>query len=177
MELSRRLGLCARRSSAADAKAKEFVSALYTNVPVLDTGARGATDRSPQRDVGDVLIAWENEAFLASDEFGATRFDIVMPSLSILAEPPVAVVDKVVDRKGTRAAAEAYLNVSLQHGGAGNHGAALLPADRSRGGEAAFAASFPKLELVTVDDAFGGWRNAQKNAFRRRGVFDEIYGQ
>jgi sulfate/thiosulfate-binding protein len=166
----------AEKKLGSDAKAKAFVKALYANVPVLDTGARGATVTFAQRGVGDVLIAWENEAFLSLKEFGADKFEIVVPSLSIRAEPPVAVVDKVVDRRGTRAAAEAYLR--FLYSKEGQEIAArqfYRPSDPEV--EKSFAGNFPKLELITVDDAFGGWRKAQKTHFADKGVFDEIYGQ
>jgi sulfate/thiosulfate-binding protein len=155
------------------AKARAFVRALYRNVPVLDTGARGSTTTFVQRGIGDVLVAWENEAFLTLEEFGADKFEIVAPSLSILAEPPVAVVDKVVDKKGTRAVAEAYLQFLYSDAGqdlAGKHhyrptGAAA---------RAKYAAKFPELKLVTIAD-FGGWKLAQHNHFGDGGVFDQIY--
>jgi sulfate/thiosulfate-binding protein len=166
----------AQKKLGSDAKAKAYVKALFANVPVLDTGARGATVSFAQRGVGDVLIAWENEAFLSLKEFGADRFEIVVPSLSILAEPPVAVVDKVVDRKGTRAAAEAYLKF-LYSKQAQEIGARQFyrPSDPEVAKK--FAGNFPELQLITVDDVFGGWRNAQKTHFADKGVFDEIYGQ
>jgi sulfate/thiosulfate transport system substrate-binding protein len=166
----------AQKKLGSDAKAKAFVKALYANVPVLDTGARGATVTFAQRGVGDVLIAWENEAFLSLKEFGADKFEIVVPSLSIRAEPPVAVVDKVVDRRGTRAAAEAYLRFLYSKEG---QEIAARQFYRPSDPEVAksFAGNFPTLELITVDDAFGGWRKAQKTHFADKGVFDEIYGQ
>ncbi len=166
----------AQKKFGSDAEAKAFVKALFANVPVLDTGARGATVSFAQRGVGDVLIAWENEAFLSLKEFGADRFEIVVPSLSILAEPPVAVVDKVVERKGTRAAAEAYLKF-LYGKQAQEIGARQFyrPGDPEVAKK--FAGNFPELQLITVDDVFGGWRNAQKTHFADKGVFDEIYGQ
>jgi sulfate/thiosulfate-binding protein len=166
----------AQKKFGSDARAKEFVKAFYANVPVLDAGARGSTVSFAERGVGDVLIAWENEAFLSLREFGADRFEIVVPSLSILAEPPVAVVDKVVDRKGTRAAAQAYLEFLYSRQG---QQIAARQFYRPRDPEVAkeFADHFPKLQLITVDDAFGGWRNAQKIHFADKGVFDEIYSQ
>jgi sulfate/thiosulfate transport system substrate-binding protein len=166
----------AQKKLGSDTKAKAFVKALYANVPVLDTGARGATVTFAQRGVGDVLIAWENEAFLSLKEFGADKFEIVVPSLSIRAEPPVAVVDKVVDRRGTRAAAEAYLRFLYSKEG---QEIAARQFYRPSDPEVAksFAGNFPTLELITVDDAFGGWRKAQKTHFADKGVFDEIYGQ
>ena len=157
-------------------KAKEFVRAIYKNAPVLDTGARGSTVTFVERNVGDVLIAWENEAFLAINEFGKDKFEIVVPSLSILAEPPVAVVDKVVDRKGTRGAAESYLKFLYtpegQEVAARNHYRPRDPAVAK-----AYEASFPKVELFTVDEIFGGWRKAQAEHFNDGGVFDSIYAQ
>ena len=158
-----------------DAEAREFVRALYRNAPVLDTGARGATTTFAQRGIGDVLIAWENEAFLTLEEFGADAFEIVAPSLSILAEPPVAVVDEVVDRKGTRKVAEAYLQFLYSAAGqeliAKHH---YRPADAAIA--AKYAAKFPKIALVTIAD-FGGWAKAQPTHFGEGGVFDQIYAK
>ncbi len=155
-----------------EAKVKEFVKQLYKNVPVLDTGARGSTTTFVQRGIGDVLIAWENEAFLSQQEFGKDKFEIVAPSLSILAEPPVTVVDKVVDRRGTRKAAEAYLNFlytdEAQEIVAKNF---YRPVSNVVGQK--YAAQFPKLELVTIAD-FGGWQKAQAAHFGEGGVFDQI---
>ncbi|ACA19795.1 sulfate adenylyltransferase, large subunit [Methylobacterium sp. 4-46] len=157
-----------------DARAKAFVAALFKNVPVLDTGARGATTTFVQRGLGDVLIAWENEAFLADEEFGKGKFDIVVPSLSILAEPPVALVDGNVDQKGTRRQAEAYLQFLY-----GKQAQALIaknfyrPRDESAAAKEDLA-RFPKLKLVTIDDTFGGWGKAQKTHFDDGGVFDAI---
>ena len=127
-----------------------------------------------QRGIGDVLIAWENEAFLSLKEFGADKFEIVVPSVSILAEPPVAVVDKVVDKHGTRKLAEAYLKYPVQRRGPGDRGEALLPAASTEGAGRADA-QFPKLKLFTVDETFGGWSKAQKTHFADGGVFDQIY--
>ncbi|MDF2620060.1 MAG: sulfate transporter, periplasmic sulfate-binding protein [Xanthobacteraceae bacterium] len=165
----------ALKTYGSEAKAKDFVANLYKNVPVLDTGARGSTVTFTERGVGDVLLAWENEAFLSKKEFGDDKFDIVVPSLSILAEPPVTVVDKVVDKKGTRAVAEAYLNYLYTKEGQ------KLAAEnfyRPRDAEIAkqYEKVFPKVNLVTIDDpAFGGWRKAQKTHFEDGGVFDQIY--
>jgi sulfate/thiosulfate-binding protein len=156
-----------------DAKARAFVGALYRNVPVLDTGARGSTTTFAQRGIGDVLIGWENEAFLSLDEFGQDKFEIVAPSLSILAEPPVAVVDKVVDKKGTRQVAEAYLQFLYSEAGQdliGKHHYRPVSAKAA----AKYAAKFPKLPLVTIAD-FGGWAKAQPAHFGDGGVFDQIY--
>jgi len=164
------------RKGGGDDKAKDFVKAIYANVPVLDTGARGSTVTFVERNVGDVLIAWENEAFLSIAEFGKDKFDIVVPSVSILAEPPVAVVDKVVDRKGTRTAAEAYLRFIY---GKDGQEIAAKHYYRPRDPEVAkkYEPNFPKVELFTVDEVFGGWRTAQKRHFADKGVFDEIYSQ
>ena len=164
----------AKRKYGGDAKAKDFVARLYGNVPVLDTGARGSTITFAQRNQGDVLVAWENEAYLLEKEFGA-RFDVVVPSVSILAEPAVAVVDKVVDRKGTRAVAEEYLKYLYSEEGqdiAGKH--FYRPAVSARA-QAKYAKQFPKLELFTIDKAFGGWEQATKVHFADGASFDQIY--
>jgi sulfate/thiosulfate transport system substrate-binding protein len=164
-----------KQKGGSDAKAKQFVTRLYRNVPVLDSGARGATTTFVQRGQGDVLVAWENEAFLAVNELGRNRFEIVVPSISILAEPPVAVVDKVVDRKGTRRLAEHYLQYLYSPEGqeiAARH--YYRPYDKQVA--AKYARQFPMLRLVTVDDTFGGWAKAQRVHFSDAGVFDQIYG-
>jgi sulfate/thiosulfate transport system substrate-binding protein len=162
-----------RRPGGSPAAAKAFVAKLYSQVPVLDTGARGSTNTFTQRGIGDVLIAWENDAFLALQE-SPGKFQIVAPSISILAEPPVAVVDKVVARKHTRTAAEGYLNflysplaqdIIGRHHFRPRHPAAL----------AKFGGQFPKIPMVTIDRQFGGWRNAQATFFADGGVFDQIY--
>jgi sulfate/thiosulfate-binding protein len=157
-----------------DAKAKDFVAALYKNVPVLDSGARGSTTTFVQRGIGDVLLAWENEAFLSIKELGPDKVDIVIPSLSILAEPPVAVVDKVVDRKGTRAVAQAYLEYLYSPEGqeiaAKNYYRPRLEAVAKK-----YASTFPKVNLITIDGVFGGWQKAQKLHFADGGLFDQIY--
>ena len=155
------------------AKAQAYVEQVYRNVPVLDTGARGSTITFAQRGLGDVLLAWENEAHLASAEFG-DKFDIVFPSSSILAEPPVALVDKVVDRRKTRIVAEAYLHFLYSPLAQDIIGKNWY---RPRNPEAAakYAASFPKIPLVTIDDTFGGWKKAQALHFSDGGVFDRIY--
>jgi sulfate transport system substrate-binding protein len=154
--------------------AQEFVGKLYKNVPVLDTGARGSTTTFVKRDVGDVLLAWENEAFLAVKEFGGDKFEIVAPSVSILAEPPVAVVDTVADAKGTRAAAEAYLKYLYTKDG---QEIAARNFYRPRDPEIAtkYESSFAKVDLFTIDDVFGGWTKAQTEHFADGGVFDTIY--
>ncbi len=156
------------------AKAQEFVTKFYGNVPVLDSGARGSTTTFVERGIGDVLLAWENEAFLAIKELGPDKFEIVVPSLSILAEPPVAVVDKYADKHGTRKVAEAYLDYLYSTEGqeiaAQNY---YRPTDQKVA--AKYAKSFPKLNLITIDDTFGGWTKAQKEHFADGGVFDRIY--
>jgi sulfate transport system substrate-binding protein len=164
----------ALKRANGDANAtKDFVSKLYRQVPVLDTGARGSTNTFTQRGIGDVLLAWENEAFLSLAEFPG-KFEIVTPSISILAEPPVAVVDRVVDRKKTRAVAEAYLKFLYTPQGQEIMGQNHY---RPRDGAVAakFASKFPKLPLVTIDGQFGGWRKAQAQFFADGGVFDQIY--
>jgi len=155
-------------------KAKEFVGNIFKNVPVLDTGARGSTITFVQRGVGDVLLAWENEAYLAIQEFGKDKFEIVAPSLSILAEPPVAVVDTVTDKKGTKAAAEAYLKYWYTKEG---QEIAARNFYRPRDADIAkkYEASFAKVDLFTIDDVFGGWTKAQSEHFTDGGVFDKIY--
>jgi sulfate/thiosulfate transport system substrate-binding protein len=155
-------------------KAKEFVTKLYKNVPVLDSGARGSTTTFVERGLGDVLIAWENDALLSLKQFGTDKFEIVYPSISVLAEPPVSVVDKVVDRKGTRDVATAYLEYLYTPEG---QEIAAKNFYRPRSAEVAdkYAQQFPKVELFTVDDTFGGWSNAQKTYFDDGGVFDQIY--
>ncbi|MCT9812216.1 sulfate ABC transporter substrate-binding protein [Acidovorax sp. Be4] len=164
----------AKRKYGGEPQAKEFVGKLYQNVPVLDTGARGSTITFVQRGVGDVLLAWENEAFLALKEFGRDKFDIVVPSLSILAEPSVAVVDKVVDKRGTRAVAEEYLKYLYSDEGQEIAGRNFYR-PTSEKAKAQFASTFPKLALVTIDQAFGGWAKADKAHFADGGSFDQIY--
>jgi sulfate/thiosulfate-binding protein len=166
-------GYALKKFGSAD-KAKQFVGDLYNNVPVLDTGARGATVTFVERGVGDVLLAWENEAFLALREFGKDKFEIVSPSLSILAEPPLSVVDTVADRKGTRAVAEAYLRYWYSKEG---QEIAARNSYRPRDPEIAkeYENSFAKVELFTVDDVVGGWARAQKEHFSEGGIFDQIY--
>ncbi|GFO68411.1 sulfate ABC transporter substrate-binding protein [Geomonas limicola] len=163
-----------KQKGGSDASAKAFIAKLFKNVPVLDSGARGATTTFVQRGQGDVLLAWENEAFLAVNELGRDKFEIVVPSLSILAEPPVSVVDKVVDKKGTRKVAEEYLKYLYSPEGqeiaAKNY---YRPRDKKVA--AKYAKQFPKVKLVTIDDTFGGWRKAQKTHFSDGGVFDQIY--
>ena len=157
-----------------EAKAKQFVADVFKNVPVLDSGARGSTVTFTQREIGDVLLAWENEAFLSLQEFGADKLEIVVPSLSILAEPPVTVVDSVVDRKGTRKIAEAYLQFLYTREG---QEIAAKNFYRPRQPELAtqYAGRFADVKLVTIDQSFGGWRAAQEKHFADGGVFDQIY--
>lgn len=155
-------------------KARDFIAALYRNVPVLDSGARGSTTTFVQRGIGDVLISWENEAFLALKESGGDQFAIVVPSLSILAEPTVAWVDKVVERKGTAAVAKAYLEYLYSDEGQDIAGKNFYR-PRSPKAAAKYAAQFPQIKLITIDDAFGGWTKAQKAHFADGGVFDQIY--
>jgi sulfate/thiosulfate transport system substrate-binding protein len=160
-----------------EAKTKEFVQAIYKNAPVLDTGARGSTITFVQRGLGDVLIAWENEAFLALQEFGADKFEIVSPAVSVLAEPPVALVDKNVDADGNRKAAEAYLNFlyspPAQKIIAKNFYRPAHPEEADKKD----LAVFPKIEFFTVNGVFGGWAAAQQKHFADGGVFDEIQKQ
>ncbi len=165
----------ALKQYGSEDKAKEFVGKLYKQVPVLDTGARGATVTFVERGQGDVLLAWENEAYLSVKEFGSDKFEIVTPSISILAEPPVAVVDKVVDKHGTRAVAEAYLNFLYSKEGQ-EIAAANFYRPRTKEVADKHADQFPKLTLFTIDEVFGGWRNAQKTHFGDGGIFDKIYG-
>jgi sulfate/thiosulfate transport system substrate-binding protein len=162
-----------RSGGGTDAKGREFVAQLFKNVPVLDSGARGATTTFVQRGIGDVLLAWENEAYLAVGE-GRGQVEIVVPSLSILAEPPVAVVDKVVDKKGTRAVAEAYLQFLYSPEG---QEIAARHHYRPRDAEIAakYAGTFAQVKLFTIDEAFGGWQSAQKAHFADGGTFDQIY--
>ena len=164
----------AKRTYGSDGKARDFVTRLYRNVVVLDSGARGATTTFVERGVGDVLLAWENEAFLSQKEFGSDKFEVVPPSLSILAEPPVAVIDRNVDRKGTRKVAEAYLRYLYS-----DEGQDIAARNFYRPTDATVAAKydkqFPKLKLFTIDEAFGGWRNATKTHFADGGTFDQIY--
>lgn len=155
-------------------KAKEFISSIYKNVPVLDSGARGSTTTFVERGVGDVLISWENEAFLALKEYGADKLEIVIPSLSILAEPPVAVIDKMVDKRGTRQIAEAYLQYLYSEQGQEIAAKHFYRPTNEKVAEK-YAAQFPKIELFRIDDAFGGWKNAHKIHFADDGTFDQIY--
>ena len=167
-------GYALKQPGGNEASATDFLRKLYKNVPVLDSGARGATTTFVERGIGDVLLAWENEAILAIKELGPDKVEIVVPSVSILAEPPVAVVDKVVDRHGTRKQAEAYLKYLYSPEGqeiAAKH--YYRPIDESVAKK--YASQFPKVKLFTVDDVAGGWVKAQKKHFGDGGVFDKIY--
>jgi sulfate/thiosulfate-binding protein len=165
-----------KQNNNDEAKAKEFVGKLFKNVPVLDSGARGSTTTFVERGIGDVLLAWENEAFLAKKELGPDKVEIIVPSLSILAEPPVTVVDKVVDKRKTRAVATAYLEYLYSEEGqeiaAKNYYRPTLPAVAKK-----YEAQFPKVSLITIDEVFGGWTKAQKAHFADGGVFDQIYAR
>jgi sulfate/thiosulfate-binding protein len=167
-------GYALRANNNDETATRNFVADIYRNVPVLDTAARGSTVTFVQRGIGDVLLAWENEALLALNEFGPDKFEIVMPSISILAEPPVAVVDSVVDKKGTRKEAEAYLNYLYSPEG---QEIAAKHFYRPRLPEIAqkYADKFPKVPLFTIDEVFGGWDKAQEIHFAEGGVFDQIY--
>ena len=166
-------GYALKQNGGDQAKAKEFVAKFYKNVPVFDTGARGATTTFVQRGIGDVLVGWENEAILSLKESGKGDFEIVVPSISILAEPPVAVVDKNVKRHGTQEIARAYLEYLYTPEGqeiAGKH----YYRPRNPDVAAKFANTLPKLELFTIDDVFGGWKKAQKEHFADGASFDQI---
>jgi sulfate/thiosulfate-binding protein len=167
-------GYALKQPGGNDAKARDYIARLFANVPVLDSGARGSTVTFAERGIGDVLLAWENEAWLSLKEFGTGKFDIVYPPTSILAEPPVAVVDKVVDKKGTRAVAQAYLDYLYtpegQHIAARNF---YRPTDPKVA--AAYGRQFPAIQLFTIADTFGSWTQAQKTHFADGGVFDQIY--
>jgi sulfate/thiosulfate-binding protein len=166
-------GYALRQKGGNDASAQTFVQQLFKNVPVLDSGARGSTTTFVQRGIGDVLLAWENEAFLAINELGPDKFEIVTPSISILAQPPVAVVDKVVDKRGTRAVAEAYLKYLYSDEGqkiAAKH--YYRPTNKKIAAE---ASRLPKLKLFTIKEVFGSWQKAQKTHFSDGGIFDQIY--
>ena len=169
-------GYALKNNGNDQAKAKEFVGKLFANVPVLDSGARGSTTTFVERGIGDVLLTWENEAFLAVKELGTDKFDVVVPSLSILAEPPVTVVDKNVDKHGTRKVAEAYLEYLYSPEGqeiaAKNY---YRPTDVTVA--AKYVKQFPKVELITIDKVFSGWTKTQKEHFADGGVFDQIYGK
>jgi sulfate/thiosulfate-binding protein len=166
-------GYMLKKTGGNQEKAQQFVSSIYCNVPVLDSGARGSTATFIQRGIGDVLITWENEAYLAVNELGKDKFEIITPSVSILAEPPVSIVDKVVDKHGTRAIAEAYLKYLYTPAGqqiaADNHYRPRLKAVARK-----YANQFTKVKLFTIDE-FGGWQKAQQKHFSDGGIFDQIF--
>jgi sulfate/thiosulfate transport system substrate-binding protein len=167
-------GYALKKNGNDEAKAKDFVARIFRNVPVLDSGARGSTTTFVERGIGDVLIAWESEAFLAVRELGPDQVEIVVPSISILAEPPVAIVDKVVDRRGTRKVAQAYLDYLYSPEGqeiASRH----YYRPRLESVAARYAVQFPKVSLFTIDDVFGGWQKAQATHFVDNAMFDQIY--
>ncbi|MES2103809.1 MAG: sulfate ABC transporter substrate-binding protein [Pseudomonadota bacterium] len=167
-------GYALKQPGGSSATAREFLSKLYKNVPVLDSGARGATTTFVERGIGDVLLAWENEALLAIKELGPDKVEIVAPSTSILAEPSVAIVDKVADRRGTRKVAEAYLNFLYT-----DEGQEIIAKNYYRPttekASKKYASQFPNVKLFTIDDTFGGWTKAQKDHFADGGIFDQIY--
>ena len=164
----------AKRTYGSEAKAKEFVANLYKNVPVLDSGARGSTITFVERGIGDVFLSWENEAFLAVKELSPDKFDIIVPALSVLAQPPVAIVDKNVDKKGTHQVAQAYLEYLYSEAGqeiaARNYYRPTLDKVAKK-----YAKQFPAVTLFTVDEAFGGWSKAKEVHFKDGGVFDQIF--
>jgi len=167
-------GYALKQPGGNEQTAQDLLTKIYKNVPVLDSGARGATTTFVEREIGDVLITWENEALLAIRELGPDKVQIVAPSLSILAEPPVTIVDKVVDRRGTRKVAEAYLKILYSDEGqelAGKH--YYRPINEKIA--AKYSSQFPKLKLLTVDEVAGGWTKAQKTHFADGGTFDRIY--
>ncbi|MDR2512614.1 MAG: sulfate ABC transporter substrate-binding protein [Puniceicoccales bacterium] len=166
----------ARRKYGSDVEAQDFVRKLFKNVPVLDSGARGATTTFVQRGIGDVFISWENEAFLARREFGEGRFEIVVPSLSILAEPTVALVDKTVDKRGTREVATEYLRYLYSDAGQELAGKHFYRPSNSLFAKK-YAEQFPKVELFTIDEKFGGWEKAYRVHFANNGTFDRIYAK
>jgi len=167
-------GYALKKFGNDEARARDFVGKLYANVPVLDSGARGSAITFTERGIGDVFISWENEAFLALKELGPEKFEIIVPSISILAEPPVTVVDKVVDKRGTRKLAEAYLQYLYSDEGQDIAGRNYY---RPRDAKAAakYAKIFPKVNLFTIDEVFGGWQKTQKLHFDDGGLFDQIY--
>lgn len=167
-------GYALKNNNNDENAAKEFVTKLFQNVPVLDSGARGSTTTFVERGIGDVLLAWENEAFLSLKEFGNDKFEIVVPSLSILAEPPVSVVDKVVDKRGSREVAEAYLEYLYSEEGQ-EIAAQNFYRPRLESVAKKYESQFPKINLITIDEQFGGWQQAQKTHFADGGIFDQIY--
>jgi sulfate/thiosulfate transport system substrate-binding protein len=167
-------GYALKKNNGDEKKAQEFVTRLYKNVPVLDSGARGSTTTFAQRGIGDVLLSWENEAFLALSQLGKDKFEVVTPSISILAEPPVSIVDKVAAKHGTTEVAKAYLEFLYSEEGQ-EIGARNYYRPQSAQALAKYASQFPKLTLFTIDDTFGGWQKTQKKHFEDGGIFDKIY--
>jgi sulfate transport system substrate-binding protein len=167
-------GFALRQNANDEAKAREFVARLYKNVPVLDSGARGATTTFVERGIGDVLVNWENEILLVGKDVGRDKFDIIVPPVSILTEPTVSIVDKVVDKRGTRAVAQAYLEYLYTEEGQ-EIAARNYYRPRLEKVAAKYKSQFPEVELFTIDEVFGGWQKAQKTHFADGGVFDEIY--
>lgn len=167
-------GYALKQNNNDEAKAQEFIAKLFKNVPVLDSGARGSTTTFVERGIGDVLLAWENEAFLSINELGPDKFEIVVPSISILAEPPVTVVDKVVDKKGTREVATAYLEYLYSEEGQDIAGKNYYRPTLSSIAEK-YKDQFPEVNLLTIDGDFGGWKEAQAKFFADGGIFDQIY--
>jgi sulfate transport system substrate-binding protein len=167
-------GYALKKNGGDEVKAKDLVTRIYKNVPVLDSGARGATTTFVERGIGDVLLVWENEALLAINELGKGKFEIVIPSVSILAEPPVAIIDKVVDRRKTREVAQAYLEHLYSEEGQ-EIAAKYYYRPRLESVASKYANQFPKVSLFTINELFGGWQKAQKTHFADGGVFDQIY--
>jgi len=167
-------GYALKKNNNDEAKAQDFVTRLYKNVPVLDSGARGSTTTFAQRGIGDVLLSWENEAYLALNELGKDKVEVVVPTISILAEPPVAVVDKYANKHGNGEVAKAYLEFLYTEEGQ-EIGAKNYYRPRLEKVAAKYAGRFPKLQLFTIDELFGGWQKAQKKHFDDGGVFDKIY--
>ena len=167
-------GYALKKNNGDEKKAQEFVTRVYKNVPVLDSGARGSTTTFVQRGIGDVLLSWENEAFLALNELGKDKFEVVTPSVSILAEPPVSIVDKVAAKHGTTEIAKAYLQFLYSEEGQ-EIGARNYYRPRSPQVLAKYSAQFPKVRLFTIDELFGGWQKTQKKHFEDGGIFDKIY--
>ncbi len=167
-------GYALKKNNGDEKKAQEFVTRVYKNVPVLDSGARGSTTTFVQRGIGDVLLSWENEAYLALNQLGKDKFEIVTPSVSILAEPPVSIVDKVAAKHGTTEVAKAYLQFLYSEEGQ-EIGAKNYYRPQSAAALAKYANQFPKVTLFTIDDLFGGWQKTQKKHFEDGGIFDKIY--
>jgi sulfate transport system substrate-binding protein len=167
-------GYALKKNNGDEKKAQDFVTRVYKNVPVLDSGARGSTTTFVQRGIGDVLLSWENEAYLALNQLGKDKFEIVTPSISILAEPPVSIVDKVTAKRGTTEVAKAYLQFLYSEEGQ-EIGAKNYYRPQSPQVLAKYARQFPKITLFTIDDLFGGWQKTQKKHFEDGGIFDKIY--